>query len=89
MSVYVAAYIYRYRQSGYMCSVGIYIYGKRRKLTEETQRIAAEISGHIVCGLSYTKAWKGTAYIRLVIGFASKDAKSVMEISELKLEELP
>ena len=66
-----------------------YIYCVRPNLTEENQPISAVISGHAEFGLSYKKAWRGTARIQVLIGFTSPDTAAIMELSELKLEELP
>lgn len=66
-----------------------YIYGARKNLTGDSQQLTAVFSGHATYGLSSTKAWKGTSQVQVTIGLVSPDSTTVMEVSELKLEELP
>lgn len=66
-----------------------HLYCTRKNLTAETQQFTAVLSGHAARGLSYTAAWKGTDRIRVLVGFTSPESTAVMELSELKLEELP
>ena len=66
-----------------------YIYGARKNLTGAPQQLTAFFSGHATHGLSASKAWKGTSLVQVAIGLTSPDAAAVMELSELKLEELP
>ena len=65
-----------------------FIYGVKKNLTGEKRQLTAVFSGHAANGLSSSRAWKGTAQVQMMIGFTTADAAGVMEISELKLEEL-